>query len=197
MDRVRSLHSRISIFIYLSHSVAARFVCVCFFWGEYKCRYNLLQRLREACVHTDLAPVYAVAVAVASCFGIRVGALLSTVSLCTLWTYRNRFSKRQSVVFHAVSSKYRRQARPCQLQLDGTAACTDSDGNHTYAIYKEGFYFTCLSIRSLASISFFVGIHICFSKMANQTTAFRSFLFWAGYPHCAVLWLSSFIVAKK
>lgn len=49
-------------------------------------------------------------------------------------------------------------------------------------------------------ISFFVGIHICFSKMANQTTSFRSFLFWAGYPHClvfAVLWLSSFIVAKK
>lgn len=55
---------------YLSHIVAARFVCVCFFWGEYKCRYNLLQRLREACVHTDLAPVYAVAVAVASCFGL-------------------------------------------------------------------------------------------------------------------------------
>ena len=84
-----------------------------------------------------------------------------------------------------------------QLALTLTATI---HGPRANAIYKEGFYFTCLSIRSLASISFFVGIHICFSKMANQTTSFRSFLFWAGYPHClvfAVLWLSSFIVAKK
>lgn len=139
-------------------------------------------------------------------FGIRVGALLSTVSR---YSARSELTEIDfpnvnpsfstpfpaSIGVRLGRANYSWTAQQLALTLTATI-----HGPRANAIYKEGFYFTCLSIRSLASISFFVGIHICFSKMANQTTSFRSFLFWAGYPHClvfAVLWLSSFIVAKK